>query len=407
VGGDVSGAGGLANGQFNPSDFFGSAFSAAKLFGGVLLTDILKLAGLGDVPSITRSKLPDKIVINFNWSTTQLQSDPLGLFVPSGINGGTASLTITATITINIPLNGTPSAPTYDIEGDLSTFQINMFEFIIIGFDDFTFSAKTGKKVDVNPTISNNGIVFGGPLTFINELKNFIPDTGFGDPPILDVEPTGVTAGYKLAIPSIGIGVFALEHISLTAELTIPFTGKPIRFRFAFCEKEHPFTLSVSIFGGGGYFGIALGIDGVESLEAALEFGGNFSFDIGIASGGVHLMAGIYFKWENKATTLTAYIRLGGSVDVLGLISISVEFYLALSYCSDGTLSGEASLKVDIHILFFSVSVTLSVHKTITKGSGVGHVGLIANAGETGAAPTVVDLIPDQATWNLYADAFA
>ena len=32
------------------------------------------------------------------------------------------------------------------------------------------------------------GIVFAGPLEFVNTLKDIIPSDGFSDPPYLDVE---------------------------------------------------------------------------------------------------------------------------------------------------------------------------------------------------------------------------
>ena len=83
----------------------------------------------------------------------------------------------------------------------------------------------------------------------------------------------GVNAGYTLGIPSIAVGMFSLQNISLSAELNLPFTGKPVRARFALCDRENPFLLTVSMFGGGGFFRIGTGLDGIESFEAALEFG--------------------------------------------------------------------------------------------------------------------------------------
>ena len=45
----------------------------------------------------------------------------------------------------------------------------------------------------------------------------------------------GITAGYSLPIPSIGVGVFSLENISLSAALTLPFftpESHPVPLRF-------------------------------------------------------------------------------------------------------------------------------------------------------------------------------
>ena len=70
----------------------------------------------------------------------------------------------------------------------------------------------------------------------------------------------------------------------------------------------------------------------MQKLEAAFEFGAAIAIDFGVASGGVHVMAGIYFKMEPGKASLTGYFRLGGYVDVLGLISASIELYMDLTY---------------------------------------------------------------------------
>jgi hypothetical protein len=87
---------------------------------------------------------------------------------------------------------------------------------------------------------------------------------------------------------------------------------------------------------------------------------------------------------------LSGYLRLGGSVCVLGIVSISVEFYLALTY-DDGKAYGEASLTVSVEICGISKSVGLHVQ---TKFAGA--------AGD----PTFGDMM-DLPAWTEYADAFA
>ena len=60
-------------------------------------------------------------------------------------------------------------------------------------------------------------------------------------------------------------------------------------------------------------------------LEASFEFGATAALDIGVASGEVHIMAGIYFAMQRKepanvmAATLSGYLRMGGSLSVLGI----------------------------------------------------------------------------------------
>ena len=43
-------------------------------------------------------------------------------------------------------------------------------------------------------------------------------------------------------------------------------------------------------------------------------------------------MIGIYMRLEGDEGSLTGYFRLRGEVDVLGLISASIELYLELTY---------------------------------------------------------------------------
>src|SRR5438132_446873 len=78
--------------------------------------------------------------------------------------------------------------------------------------------------------------------------------------------------------------------------------------------------------------------DGKKTIEAAIEFGGSFSLDIIVAKGGVHVMAGIYFMMVDDDVHLHGYLRCGGFLEVLGIISISVEFYMELSVDTDGNV---------------------------------------------------------------------
>ena len=169
----------------------------------------------------------------------------------------------------------------------------------------------------------------------MNELKDFLKLGNTG--PSIDIQPTSVTAGFSIPIPTVGVGVLTIQNIAFGAAVTVPFTGKPARARFNFSEREDPFLVTVIGLGGGGFFAIALGLDGLEMFEMSIEVGASVALDLGVASGEVHALAGFYFKLESKAPdpdkiTLEAYIRLGGSVNVLGIASVSVEFYLGLKY---------------------------------------------------------------------------
>jgi len=133
----------------------------------------------------------------------------------------------------------------------------------------------------------------------------------------------------------------------------------------------------------------------LELVDAALEFGAAASLNLGVASGSVSIMAGIYFKLELKNghndVSLGGYVRLNGELEVLGLISVSVEFYMGLTYESaTEKVVGRATLTVKVKIAFFSKSVSLSVERKFGGGGD----------------PFFGEAV-SRADWNDYCDAFA
>jgi hypothetical protein len=391
VSGTLSNIGG---GNFDPADFFGDV--NATLFGVVPLAKLIAAVfGDGTVPAVITERVPANaptalqtrlewtpVVQDFNDIVSLTFDDP--------------NKALQLKVLIVTPLDGTP--PQTSVSGSLSGFTLSLAKVIGIHFTSFSFNAPAGKKLDVQvdlpPTDDNGPIEFQGDLSFLNQLRKFIPSDGFQDPPSLDVSADGVTAGYSLAIPSIGVGVFSLENIRLSAALTLPFLPPAaLRFRFAFSERDHPFLITVSLLGGGGFFGIALGPDGVEMLDAALEFGANASINVVVASGNVHIMAGVYLKIEESTnhSQLTGFLRAGGSLDVLGLISASVEFYLGFAYyfgppCE---IAGEATVTIEVHVVFFSTSVSASLRREFAD-----------------PRLSFADLI-SRDDWNYYCDSFA
>lgn len=301
------------------------------------------------------NRIPKEIQIIFKWDP---EVDSFGPFLVKGDKKDTFSLTAITTV----PLTG--KAPSFAVNAYLKNFAIDLFEIITITFDLVKFSADSGAKMNVDPKIK--AVEFGGPLGFVNELKEFLK---FGDMFSIDIQPTGLLLNVNIGLPDVAVGAFSLMNINLGATLTLPFTGDPVRFRFHFCERESPFRLTIYIFGGGGFFAIELGMDGLELMEAALEFGVSASMNIGVASGSVSVMAGIYFKMEmnngQEKISLTGYVRANGELSILGLITISVEFYLGLTWESGppDRVWGEASVTVKVEILFFSKSFTLTVRK--------------------------------------------
>ncbi len=392
--GMVSGAGNAAafsGGNFNPLDFLPDA----KLFGVIKLTDILGplLDFISDetkAPKFTNVELPDRVEATYKIRQGGLKKDPLDLFLPS-----TGSV---LEITSKVVARRDGSPPEASVDGKINDFKVNLFGFITIAFDLLGFHSTPGKKPDVDVGIkAQNGILFGGPLEFVNTLKDLIPTNGFSDPVPISISPTGVSAQYTLGLPTVAVGICSLQNISFGAGFNLPFTGQPPSVRFNFAERHNPFTVTVSLFGGGGFVAITIDTGGMRELEAALEFGASISIDLGVASGGVYVKGGFYFHWKEQPDKLVyfeGYVEMGGHLSVLCIITVSLVFHLGLAYektNSKTRLFGQASLTVEIEILFFSASVSVKVERQFAGSNG---------------DPSFAELI-DQSAWNEYCAAFA
>jgi hypothetical protein len=357
-------------------------------------------------------KLPEVITARLDWST---ELDPW----PSGGNGAVfrplnpqnhqpAQGKIVLAVEIQAPTRP-GKEPSALVSCSLTPFDLRLIApatFIVLHFEKIEFSIVPGKKPDVNVAFRDpDGIEFDGPLEFVNTLKDIIPFDGFSDPPYLDVSAEGVKSGFDLAIPDVAVGVFALTNISLGAHLKIPFIDESLETAFNFSTRENPFRLQVSLFAGGGFFGMTITPKEVRILEAAFEFGAAISVNLGVASGSVSIMAGIYFRLETEAgateAQLTGYFRMRGEVDVLGLASACMEVYLELTYeTATGKAVGRATITIEVEMFFLSFSVSIPCEKKFAGSNGdpsfVDVMGLPAAAPPGAVRP-----------WDSYCRAFA
>jgi hypothetical protein len=394
----------VKGGQFTPGDFFQG--ETPKLLGGVDLKEVVNgtsVAGATppeEAPKLTYRTEGNVLHTHLAWKPS-LKSDAKHVFQPSGPNGP-ASLSLDVELKTDVTH---PDDSTYTVDGNLRNFTLNLVgdgaatKFLVLTFNRLHFTAKKGQKAHVDVDLA--GTEFAGVLKFVQQLKD-VMEIGSGDKaPAIEVDAQGISAQTAMPIPDLAVGVFALTNLKFSASLNIPFSGKPVRVRFAFSDRADTFLLQIAMFAGGGFFAIAVGGDGVEQVEAALEFGASVSIDIGVASGGVHLLAGIYFSYaldpdtdpQVETTILTGYVKLGGELSVLGIVSMSLEFYMDLSYANVGgheKTVGTATLSVEVDVLMFSETVTCTVKKQFGDGD-----------------PSFQDQLPSPSLWDEYCNAFA
>lgn len=404
--------------DFNPAEFFKDV--NAKLFGSFELFKLLATTTLeANAPNLS-TRMRDNtdgsksLVTTLKWNPklwenadpTDKKLDFEGIVaIEKDRNGETSVLNIDCKV--EKPVN--PREPPMDsvkseFNGEFTNFSVSILRSVTINFVKFRFESRNGQKPDVTVVLDKGTpFKFDGDLEFIDDIRNAIPPGLFdkGSGPSIDLidNPLGVRAAFALALPPLPVGVFALKDVSLGAALTLPFfDGKPV-FDFNVSERQHPFLLTVSLFGGGGFFHLQLDTAGIKELEAALEFGAAAAIDIGVASGEVHIMAGIYFSLQRKegstgdlAAVLSGYLRMGGSLSVLALIRVSVEFNLSFTYDSGRKKAyGRATLTVHIDVAFFSKSVELTVERAFGGSND----------------PTFGDLFTMPEVWREYALAFS
>ncbi|MEU6995718.1 hypothetical protein ABZ953_34330 [Streptomyces sp. NPDC046465] len=355
------------------------------------------------------AKLPDVVNSRMQWQPDIKAWTP---GKPTPTKPEDAVFWPTGKLTLVTDLRGSlrPDVPqAADVTCTLGKFDLRMvpgFDAVVLHFDQIRFSMRAGKKPDVE--VKFGGVDFVGNLDFVQTLRNIIPLDGFSDPPAITVDPSGIHANYSMQLPSAAVGVFSLENLSLNAALSVPFIGDtPLQAGFSFCRREAPFRLTVSMLGGGGYFGIVLNPKEIAVLDAAIEFGAAVSVNFGVASGSLSVMAGIYFRLDlaQNSVTLVGYLRARGEVDVLGIVSASIELYMELGY-QDGYAVGRATLTISIEIGFFETSVTIRCERRFA-GSGARAAALASGSADPALGPpTFVDLMSpyDDPTTGLRVD---
>jgi hypothetical protein len=266
------------------------------------------------------------------------------------------------------------------------------------------------------PTLDLEGVkaVFHGELQLLEALQEKVDIAGAGK--YVDVTSDSVTVHYSLPLRSIAAGAFTLRNVVLNASMVAPFDGsRPLTVTLGFSTRANPFQLGVLVFGGGGYIDVSLDHNGLQRLEVALEFGAFVAVDFLIASGEVHALGAVRLALEaDRSVAVTGYLRLGGRVEVLGLLSVSIELRIELAYQSSRkALVGRARLVIEVDLTLWSDRVTIDSGEWVLAGGAAGgaahsadeHVAspLLASAHPT-LAPAAADV--GLATWHRYRKAF-
>lgn len=364
----------------------------------------------GDLPDI-----PTEVFVHYEWRP---ELRPLNPLLPEANRADFYIL-------VEAKASATNAEAYWKAEGALTNLKIVFFgskAFAYVILDRIGFSAGSGRASDMQVEIGE--IVFGDALAFLEKMARFLA-FGSGNGPILNIDARSITTGFSLEVPSIGLGAMTLSGLATRVAINLPFGEDPVRFELGFSAPDDPFAVTVMGIGGGGWFGLDIGLDGVEYMNIGVAIKAALEIDLGVASGGVSCTVGLQYEISGRGSTtemaLTAFVCIKGRVEVLGIVTLAIELCLGMTLqipSSPGDpvkLVGQAACTVKVKVCGIKKSVSITMRRTIT-GSPKPTVPS-ARRGQARAAvepalepePTPITFadVMDQADWTDWCGAFA
>lgn len=377
----------------------GEAFRGAKLFGFPLASLIDAAADpKPGPPKIIQRRVGGATCVELRWEKVKLVTH--GPFQPRpGAPKPQLDLVVVSDPALLPPTETPPSCALTNFTLALPATQ----PLITLAFEKVSFTQRPGLPPTME--LKGLGITFGGKLKLLQELQKRVMALLGGHGPTISVSTSHIAVEYRLRVPDAPAGMFVMRNIAVRAEVRVPFADKPVTVAVGFASREQPFALTVSGFGGGGYAAVEIAGDEPSKLELSLEFGAMLAVDFVIAKAEVHALGGVRFvRAAGDTTELEAFIRIGGSVQLLGLVTISIELRVCLAFADPPPrLTGRASLVVELDLTLYSESVTVDS----------GTFELIGGSARDPLPPRIqaaADAVEDaarQEAWESYWKAFA
>jgi hypothetical protein len=302
--------------------------------------------------------VPTSVTLSYDWHPDIQPFEPVFLLEDG------ADFIVTVRASLSLP-GGPP--PSVDIDATLSKFSINLIgtpSFVIITIDTLKFTSHNGSSPDCRVSIKS--VEFGDAMSFVKSLAAALnPSNG----PFIELSDGAIKAGFRFAIESLPSAGMTVMGLAIEVAVALPFNGDPLRCEFGISDQQHPFLLSFGIYGGGGFLQLQLGLDGVQLLQGALEFGLVSSISIGPLKGEGFVVAGIYFRIAGSKSRVCGFVHAHGHMDIFGIISLDVDLYVGICY-DNGNVSGTATFSVHVSILFFSETFTLQASYSFAGSGG-------------------------------------
>ncbi len=351
-------------------DGFGAAPTieglSGRLLGVIDLAQVIAVAGdVGQVPKIGVEPAEGGNTVRFTWEPAVKRETLPPPLEPDGDPSLSVTVSMFRPVAPSSSRDGTRTAAT-EVNGVLRDIALTFLDMLRIGFSEIRFHTRTGQPPEFDVRIRS--MEFQGDLAFLNgitALLNAPPDRRATGGPVVTITPEGVSAGLALSVPDFGLGVLSLRNLALSSTVTLYFADRPTTVRFTLSDSQHPFLVAYSVFGGGGHFALTAATSGTVEVEAAIEFGAAVSVNLVLARGVAQVMVGVLYETKGGTVTLGGQVRIYGCLEILGIVSLSVDFNLSLKYQAPYAI-GRASLTVMVRVLGYSKSVTLTAERKFT-----------------------------------------
>jgi len=152
--------------------------------------------------------------------------------------------------------------------------------------------------------------------------------------------------------------------------------------------KTAPFTLTVSLLAGGGWFETRTTYAPLSgritaALSIGITAGAMLAFSLGPLKGAVSILFGVFADYEIQNTgggrglTIGFNLLIRGELEVLGFVSVSLILMLEATY-NNGTLKGRGTIQIRVKICWcFTLKFSAGVEYTFKDGGGGGHASLL------------------------------
>jgi hypothetical protein len=306
---------------------------------------------------------------------TIFAAGPLILSLPQG--GFKASTLITA------DRSGITRKANGELSGDWQLC-IGGMVLLVLKQTKLTFDDAGGLHFSVDP----HNIQMPGILEFItNLLQQFTPS---GSGLSVGLLPDGFQSVLNLPLPDLNFGAFGISNLSLGCYFAIRYSGDfKLQLGANLARRDAPFSLTVFILGGGGFFETAADYtpsNGTITCHAdvGITVSASLAIALGPIKGGVYAYLGItasFSSGQGGGLTMGIMFMLHGEVSVLSIVSASITLLLEANY-GNGALIGHGRLTISIKICW---CFTLEVNEEVTwhlAGGSSGQQSRLNPAGE-------------------------